>query len=164
RFHHSLKRIPKDRKFFNNCAQAILAVGEKMLDGELEYAKGNYPTAFAHLRESVQRDDNLAYTEPWAWMHPPRHALAALLVEQGQFDEAEQVYRTDLGLNDDLQRCAQHPDNVWALHGLVECLRLRDAAEELPDFETKLKVQLSKTDVAITSSCLCRTEGVGNFR
>lgn len=163
RFHDSLKRIPKDRKFFNNCAQAILAVGEKMLDGELEYAKGNYRTAFAHLRESVQRDDNLAYTEPWAWMHPPRHALAALLVEQGQFDEAEQVYRTDLGLNDDLQRCAQHPDNVWALDGLVECLRHRGSAEELSVFETKLKVQLAKTDVTITSSCLCRTEGGGNF-
>jgi len=128
-----------------------------MLDGELEYHKGNHAAAYAHLRESVARDDNLEYTEPWAWMHPPRHALAALLSEQGHYEEAEEVYRTDLGLNGALQRCAQHPDNVWALHGLVECLRQRGAAEELPVFEKKLEQALGKTDVPVTSSCMCRT-------
>jgi len=156
-FHASVTRIPEERTFFNNTAQSILGVGEKMLDGESEYHKGNYDIAYAHLRESVHRDDNLEYTEPWSWMHPPRHALAALLAEQGHFDEAEDVYRTDLGLNDKLQRCAQHPDNVWALHGLVECLRNRGDIDELPELEKKLAVALSKTDVPVTSSCLCRT-------
>lgn len=155
-FHAAVARIPEDRKFFNNTARATLSVGEKMLDGELEYRKGNYDEAFEHLRMSVHRDDNLEYTEPWAWMHPPRHALAALLAEQGQFEEAEYVYRTDLGLNGDLQRCGQHPDNVWALHGLVECLRRRGDTCELAGLEVKLATALSKTDVAVTSSCLCR--------
>ena len=91
-------------------------------------------------------------------MHPPRHALAALLMEQGYYDEAETVYRTDLGLNNDLQRCAQHPGNIWSLHGLVECLRLRGETKELPDFEKQLAAAQEKTDVAITSSCLCRTK------
>ena len=156
-FYDAVSRIPEDRTFFNNAAVATLAVGEKMLEGELEYHKGNFEIAFENLRESVRRDDNLEYTEPWAWMHPPRHALAALLAEQGHFDEAEDVYRTDLGLNNALQRCAQHPENVWALHGLVECLRRRDAIEGLPIYEDKLTRALAKTDVAITSSCLCRT-------
>jgi tetratricopeptide (TPR) repeat protein len=157
-FHQSLSRIPATRKFFNNAAIDTLAVGEKMLDGELAYHKGNHDEAFEHLRESVKRDDNLAYTEPWAWMHPPRHALAALLMEQGQFIEAEQVYRADLGLDDTLQRCAQHPDNVWALHGFVECLKNRGETHELPTYEEKLENALEKTDVPITSSCLCRTD------
>jgi tetratricopeptide (TPR) repeat protein len=157
RFHQSLRCIPSERKFFNNDAHAILAVGEKMLDGELEYHKGNYEAAFAHLRESVRRDDNLEYIEPWAWMHPPRHALAALLMEQGHSAEAEQIYRDDLGLSGKIQRCAQHPDNVWALHGLVECLKLRAAQSELPALEKKLAVALAAADVPITSSCMCRT-------
>ena len=156
-FHAALKRIPTSRKFFNNAALATLSVGEKMLDGELEYHKGNHAVAFDHLRQAVLIDDNLEYTEPWAWMHPPRHALAALLAEQGQFPEAEDVYRTDLGLNDKLQRCAQHRNNVWALHGFVECLRQRGATDELARFEPKLTLALTKTDVAITSSCLCRS-------
>ena len=156
-FYAAVERIPEDRKFFNNTARSTLSVGEMMLNGELEYHRGNYDLAFEHLRTSVRRDDNLEYTEPWAWMHPPRHALAALLAEQGHFDEAEEVYRTDLGLNGKLQRCAQHHRNVWALHGLVECLRQRGDTDELATFEAQLQSALAKTDVRVTSSCLCRS-------
>jgi tetratricopeptide (TPR) repeat protein len=157
RFQQSVGRIPKERRFFNNPAHDILAVGEKMLDGELEYHKGNHENAYWHLRESVRRDDNLQYIEPWAWMHPPRHALAALLSEQGHYEEAEQVYRDDLGLNTRIQRCAQHPDNVWALHGLVECLQMRGDTNELPALREKLVTAQKLADVPITSSCMCRT-------
>jgi tetratricopeptide (TPR) repeat protein len=159
-FHESLRRIPSHRRFFNNPAHNVLAVGEKMLDGELEYHKGNYEPAYAHLREAVQRDDDLEYIEPWAWMHPPRHALAALLLEQGHHDEAERVYRDDLGLSGRIQRCAQHPDNVWALHGLAECLQKRGDIEELPMVQKKLAATLVLADLPITSSCMCRTTRV----
>lgn len=155
-FHRSVGRIQTNRKFFNNPAVTTLGVAEKMLDGELEYHKGNYAEAFNHLREAVIRDDKLAYSEPWAWMHPPRHALAALLAEQKHFDEAEDICRTDLGLNDKLYRCAQHPDNVWSLHGLVECLQVRGDSVELPVFEDKLRSALSRSDGSVKSSCLCR--------
>jgi tetratricopeptide (TPR) repeat protein len=157
-FHDSLRRIPSQHRFFNNPAHSILAVGEKMLDGELEYHRGNYNAAFADLRLSVERDDNLEYIEPWAWMHPPRHALAALLLEQGHYGEAEEVYRDDLGLSGRIQRCAQHPDNVWALHGLAECLQKRAELQELPAVQRKLAHALTLADIAITSSCMCRTK------
>jgi tetratricopeptide (TPR) repeat protein len=156
-FHESLKRIPSHRKVFNNNAHSILAVGEKMLDGELEYHKGNHELAYVHLREAVDRDDNLEYSEPWAWMHPPRHALAALLAEQGHYGEAEDVCRDDLGWSGRIQRCAQHPDNVWALHGLAECLRQRGDVEGFALVERKLASAMALADVTITSSCMCRT-------
>ena len=155
-FHRAVATIPESRKFFNNAAVNVLGVGEKMLEGELAYHRGSFDEAFAHLREAVQRDDDLEYTEPWAWMHPPRHALAALLAEQGSYDEAEALYREDLGMEPSLQRCAQHPGNVWALHGLVECLRARGESDELPDLERQLASAQAMTDVAITSSCMCR--------
>ena len=162
RFHQSLARIPRERRFFNNPAHEILGVGEKMLDGEVAYHKGEHEAAYAHLRESVRRDDNLRYIEPWAWMHPPRHALAALLAEQGHYQEAEQVYRDDLGLSPSIQRCAQHPDNVWALHGLVECLQMRGETHELPALREKLARAQKLTDVPITSSCMCRASVAGD--
>ncbi len=152
----SLDRIPEDRNFFNNTAHDILAIAERMLAGELEYHKGNHDLAYEHLRESVRLDDDLAYSEPWAWMHPPRHALGALLLEQGHTQEAEKVYRTDLGLNDNLQRCAQHPDNIWALHGLAECLRKRGETHEIVDVQDRLGHLMAQTDVAVSSSCCCR--------
>ncbi len=156
-FREAVARVPADRRFLNNFALDTLGVAEAMLDGEVEYHKGNHEQAYAHLHEAVRRDDSLNYTEPWAWMHPPRHALAALLMEQGHHAEAEGIYRDDLGLSSRIQRCTQHPDNVWALHGLVECLQRRGEIDQLPGLESKLAAALAKVDVPITSSCMCRT-------
>jgi hypothetical protein len=69
-----------------------------MMRGEIEYRKGRFDIAFAHLRKSVELDDNLPYDEPWGWMQPTRHALGALLLEQDRLEQAEAVYRADLGL------------------------------------------------------------------
>jgi tetratricopeptide (TPR) repeat protein len=155
-FYESLHLIDRNRRFFNNPALQTLGVGEKMLLGELEYHKQNYEAAFEHLRDAVQRCDALHYSEPWPWMHPPRHALGALLIEQGHYDEAEQVYRDDLGLSKRVPRCAQHPNNVWALHGLMECLRFRNAKDEIVRYQDHLDRAISYADVKIDSSCNCR--------
>ncbi|MFK0688685.1 tetratricopeptide repeat protein [Mesorhizobium sp. IMUNJ 23033] len=157
RFHLHLSHIPPERRFLSNPTLASLAVGAALLDGEFAYHQGRHEEAYVHLRRAVELDDNLSYTEPWAWMHPPRHALAALLLDQGHAEEAEQVYRDDLGLSGTVQRCAQHPDNVWALHGLVECLKRRGDTDELSLLQARLAAALARTDVPITSSCLCRT-------
>jgi tetratricopeptide (TPR) repeat protein len=77
--------VPETRMLFNNTCRDILKVAEQMLFGELEYHKGNHEKAFEHLRKSVEIDDNLPYDEPWGWMQPTRHALGALLIEQGQY-------------------------------------------------------------------------------
>jgi tetratricopeptide (TPR) repeat protein len=152
----SIQQIPDERRFCNNYAKSVLAVAQKMLDGELEYHRGNHKQGYVDLRESVSLDDNLKYHEPWAWMHPPRHALGALLAEQGHCAEAEGVYRDDVGLTGKIQRCAQHPNNVWALHGLVECMQRRRESDELPKFQEKLELAMQKTDIPISSSCMCR--------
>ncbi|AZO42790.1 hypothetical protein EJ076_17655 [Mesorhizobium sp. M7D.F.Ca.US.005.01.1.1] len=157
KFHRHLEGIAPERRFLSNPTRASLAVGAALLDGELAYHQGRHDDAYGHLRQAVELDDNLSYTEPWAWMHPPRHALAALLLDQGHCAEAEQVYRDDIGLSGKVQRCAQHPNNVWALHGLVECLKRRGESEELPALQARLATALARADVPISSSCLCRT-------
>ena len=149
-------RVPESRKLFHNTCLDILAVAEQMLLGELEYRKGNVESAFGHLRRSVELDDNMLYDEPWAWMQPTRHALGALLVEQGRFGEAEAVYRADLGLDGTLRRCCQHPDNVWSLHGLHECLLRRGAGAEAAFVAQRLAIAAARADVPIRASCFCR--------
>ena len=52
-------------------------------------------------------------------MMPSRHALAALLLDQGYFEEAIDAYEADLGLNDKVIRANRHPNNVWALLGCI---------------------------------------------
>ena len=85
--------IPEEQYFFQgNPCEEIFKVAEAMMNGEVEYHKGNYDVAFDHLRQAVYLDDHLLYGEPWAWMMPTRHALGALLLEQGHVEEAEAVY------------------------------------------------------------------------
>ncbi len=149
-------RVPKTRMLFNNTCLDILAVAEAMMTGELEYRLGNHDSAFAHLKRAVELDDELPYDEPWGWMQPTRHALGALLMEQGRFEEAEAVYRADLGLDNSLRRACQHPENVWSLHGLHECLTRRGDTELAPLIRQRLSVALARTDVPIAASCFCR--------
>ncbi len=155
-FLRALARVPETRYIFNNKCIDILAVAAEMLTGELEYRKGNIEEAFEHLRRSVMLDDNLPYDEPWGWMQPARHALGALLLEQGRLAEAEQVYRDDLGLNDTLSRASQHPENVWSLHGYVECLHRQHKHAEAMAMESRLNLASARADVPITASCFCR--------
>ena len=156
-FLEALAQIPETAVFLSNTVRDVLAVGEAMIDGELAYRKSEFEAGFKALRLAVSRDDALNYTEPWAWMHPPRHALGALLAEQGRFEEAETVYRSDLGLDDKLARCCQHPDNVWAWQGLVECVERNGDNHEAGLLRQRLKFAMARADVEITASCCCRT-------
>ncbi len=155
-FHEAVARVPDTRYLFNNTCQDVLAVAAEMLDGEVAYRSGDLEKAFGHLRRSVLLDDSLPYDEPWGWMQPTRHALGALLLEQGRVEEAEAVYRADLGLDDTLSRPCRHPDNVWSLHGYHECLSRLGKADEAAAVKPRLDAAVAQATVRISSSCFCR--------
>ena len=149
-------QVPESRRVHNNTVLDLLKVGEAMLDGELEYRKENFDSAYAHLRRAVELEDALPYDEPWGWMQPTRHALGALLLEQGYVDEAEASYRADLGRDGSLRRACQHFENIWALHGLHECLVARGATGEAEQIKQRLDIAQARADVPIKASCYCR--------
>lgn len=154
-FAEAVARVPETRYIFNNTCAEVLAVAAAMMDGEVEYHKGNHDEAFAHLRRAVYLDDHLQYAEPWGWMMPTRHALGALLLEQGKLDEAMAVYRADLGLDQSIFRPMQHPNNVWSLHGYVTCLEQLGRHAEAEALRMQRDLALARTDVAISASCFC---------
>ncbi|KAH7409034.1 TPR domain protein [Cadophora sp. MPI-SDFR-AT-0126] len=155
-FLHALKRVVPSRMLFNNTCVDILAIAKEMLDGELEYRRGNFDAAFTHLQASIVLDDKLPYDEPWGWMQPTRHAYGALLLEQGYIEKALAVYSADLGMDDTLPRALQHRNNVWALHGFHECLVKLDRRAEARIIQQQLKVATAIADVPVKSSCFCR--------
>ena len=146
-------RVPDTRYLFNNTCADILAVAAEMLAGEIAYRRADFDEAFAHLRRSVELDDALPYDEPWGWMQPTRHALGALLLEQGRVEEAEAVYRADLGLDDSDQPA------VPASRERLEPARLPRMPDRLRKPEParivkqQLDVALARADVPIKSSC-----------
>lgn len=157
-YREAADRVPNTRLDYPNKCVDILGIAAAMLDGEIEYRRGNYEEAFEHLRFSVKLDDSLGYSEPWSWMQPARHAYAALLLEQNHVEEAAAVYRSDLGLDDSVIRARRHLNNVWALQGYHECLLRLGRTAEAKVLEPQLKIALAVADVPIKSSCFCRTD------
>ncbi|MFI9047446.1 hypothetical protein [Streptomyces sp. NPDC053427] len=160
-FRHAAERVPVTRTLFNNTCRDILTIASAMLDGELAYRKGEFEEAFTSLERSIELDDNLPYDEPWGWMQPTRHAYGALLLEQGRVEEAEAVYRADLGLDNTLPRSSQHPGNVWALHGFHECLVRLGRTGEARIIAHQLTMATALADVPVEASCFCRLDTTG---
>ena len=156
-FQAALAKVPEKRMLFQNKARDVLAIAEQMMLGEMAFKSGQRAKGLEHLRSAVRLDDGLMYEEPWSWPQPTRHALGALLMEAGAFGEAEAVYRADLGLDGSLPRPSQHPRNVWALHGLHECLERRGETAERPHISALLAQAQARADVPIRASCLCRS-------
>ena len=102
-------------------------------------------------------DDKPPYDEPWGWMQP-RHALAALLLEQGHVEDAA-VYRADPGLDPTLHRARQHPDNVWSLYGYHERLTRMGRTGEADIIGRRLYLANARTDTPVKSSCFCKMGG-----
>ena len=157
KFIEARAKVPESRYLHNNRCIDLLDVAEQMLDGELEYRKGDYEAAFAHLRKAIKLEDNLAYDEPWGWIQPVRHALGALTLEQGRVEEAEQAYREDLGLAGQLPRACIHPDNIWSLKGLDDCLRRRGVGDsaEAKLIRQRLEIAAARSDLPVGASCHC---------
>jgi hypothetical protein len=155
-FHEASKRVPPTRLDFPNKVVDELKVASAMLDGEIEYRRGNFDVAFSRLCDAVYEDDHLLYSEPWGWMLPARHPYAALLLEQGYVQEAADIYAEDLGLNDHLVRGHQHPKNVWALSGYYECLVRLGRTVEANIIRKDLTVASAVADIPIESSCFCK--------
>lgn len=153
--HDACAVVPESRVLFNNTCENILKIAVAMATGEVAYRKGDYEAAWANLRDAVLLDDALNYDEPWGWMQPARHALGALLLEQGHLKEAEQVYREDL---------KRHPRNGWSLAGLAESLERQGQVEEAAACEAQLTAAWARADIPAGVSCYCRTGEVADTK
>jgi len=140
----------------------ILLVNDAILDGEIEYRRqylakekgqdADFTVAFNHLRRGVDLSLNLAYNEPWGQMQPVRHILGALLLEQGEVEEAEAVYRADIDL---------WKDNMWGLLGLKLCLETRgDTSGELEKVTSLFEERSSRADIIPAKTCFCAQDSV----
>lgn len=100
--------------FRGHAAEHLLGTLGNILMGEIHRKNGDSDEALKAFTQSVELEDQLAYDEPEPLPFAARHWLGALLLEQGAFAKAEEVYRREL---------EDHPRNGWSLFGLLEALK-----------------------------------------
>jgi tetratricopeptide (TPR) repeat protein len=103
-----------EAQFRGHTTTQLLGVTGGILEAEIHRARGEHTRARASLERAVELEDGLRYDEPEPLNFSARHWLGDLLLEMGEPEEAERVFRAAL---------EDHPANGWSLWGLESALR-----------------------------------------
>ena len=123
----------------------IAIVAYESLAGEFKAASGDLSAGITHLQNAVRYEDELPYNEPAEWYIPTRQQLGVLLLKDGNFIEAEKVYRDDLDY---------YRQNGWSLIGLHESLIGQQKLEEAAQVKKEFDIAWQHADIKINSSVL----------
>jgi tetratricopeptide (TPR) repeat protein len=130
----AVKSFPADRMFGFNTAISIFGVAENVLNAKIAMARNNKRAAIESLKKALEVEDSLNYDEPEDWYITVRESLGGALMLNGDYAEAEKVFRAEL---------EKHRRNGRALFGLIESLKAQDkkqaAAFVQREFETAWK-------------------------
>lgn len=143
-----IKAIPPDTGFGNGTAHGVLKVAEDLLAGEIALAQNDNKAAIESLRKAAASEDVVNYNEPPDWDIPAREWLGRALLSDGQFAEAEKVYRAEL---------EKHPRNGRALFGLAEALRKQGKTDSARMVEREFTKSWEKADTKLAVADLYRS-------
>jgi tetratricopeptide (TPR) repeat protein len=146
--HEKIKAIPPETGLGNSTAHGVLNVADNLLTGEIALAGGDNKAAIESLRKAAAAEDVVNYNEPPDWDIPSREWLGRALLTDGQFAEAEKVYRDEL---------AKHPRNGRALFGLAESLRKQGKTDSAAMVHREFEKSWEKADTKLVTGDLYKS-------
>lgn len=151
---------------YSNTTAKIYEIADLIIQAEISYREmkegsSDFDKVVKLLRDSIELDNNLNYMEPWGWMHPARHILGALAMEQGRYDIAVDAYLEDLGIAVKNNSKCQNLKNIWSVRGLVDLKKVCQDEEVLKKVDYQQiwawLPQLDKNcESEISASCACK--------
>jgi tetratricopeptide (TPR) repeat protein len=137
------KQIYRERTTEEKTGKALLKIAERVLSGEIAARRQRYDDAIKSFEEAIKIEEALPYSEPPLWPLSVRHHLGAVLLLAERPAEAEAVYQADL---------LRHPDNGWALTGLIQSLRAQQKEDLAVEAEDRFKKAWTHADFIPTAS------------
>ena len=131
------KQIRRDRTTEEKTQRALLKIAERILSGEIAARRQRYDDAIRLFEEAIKMEEALPYSEPPLWPLSVRHHLGAVLLLADRPAEAEAVYLADL---------LRHPDNGWALTGLIQSLQAQQKDDQAAAAEDRFKKAWAHAD------------------
>lgn len=136
------KKIPAEAVLFTTPVSVALKVADELLSGEIALSKGNRKAAIELMRAAAVSEAKVNYAEPPDWDIPVREWLGRVLMMDGQYAEAEMVYREEIAL---------HPRNGRALFGLAEALSKQGRASSAALVRKEFESAWTNSDTKLTS-------------
>lgn len=118
-------------------AYECAVIARQVLLANIKFQQGKHKQAIDAIKNAINAEDQLIYTEPKLWMLPARQYMGVFLLQMKQPTEAEKIYREDLVWN---------PGNGWSLLGLHQSLKAQQKIEQLRDFEKQYLHSFSAAD------------------
>jgi tetratricopeptide (TPR) repeat protein len=131
------KQIHRDRTTEEKTQRTLLKIAERILSGEIAARRQRYDDAIRLFEEAIKMEEALPYSEPPLWPLSVRHHLGAVLLLADRPSEAEAVYHADL---------LRHPDNGWALTGLIQSLQAQQKDDQAAVAEDRFKKAWAHAD------------------
>jgi tetratricopeptide (TPR) repeat protein len=120
-----IQKFPANTFFGYNPAAKVFAVSLEALEARIASAQGDRKGAISHWQRAVSAEDGLSYDEPVDWYYPTRESLGGELARDGQFAEAEKVFRADL------ERNPRNPRSLFGLSKVLEAQKKTADAESV---------------------------------
>lgn len=92
----------------------ILNIARLTVIARTAAANGDFASAIEAMEEAVALQADIAYTEPPYWYYPAKQTLAAILLQAGQTERAEQMF---------VESLSSSPNNAWVLYGLSQAYK-----------------------------------------
>ena len=109
--------------------QEVLHIARTVVLARVAQAQGSTRAAIARFERAAELQDALPYTEPPYWYYPIRQSLAAALLQDGRYTEAERQFQRAL---------ARAPASGWSYYGLAELYKARGNAAAAKKAEADL--------------------------
>jgi tetratricopeptide (TPR) repeat protein len=126
-------------------ASLLLEIADSLVSGEIARAQGDPDLAVAQFTEAVTLQDSVPYMEPPFWYYPTRQSLGNALLEAGDFDAAEGVFRADL---------EDYPRNGWSLFGLLKSLEGLHRVEQAEEVREQFEAIWARADIELQASVM----------
>jgi len=137
--------LPPSAGWGNNPSEKIMAIADLMLKARIADRNEKPQEAIGYLNQAEALEKGLKYNEPPDWFLPILTTKGGILLRNGQYSEAEQVFRQDL---------AKHPRDGRALFGLLVSLKRQNKEWDAYWTEQALKNAWQYSTVPLNESDL----------
>ena len=127
--------------FRGDYKSTLVEIVAYILQGEIKMIEGDLNGAINSFKASVEAEKTLGFSEPGPLPFSAHHWLGAALIEDGDYSQAEAVYRNEL---------KKHPHNGWSLFGLKESLAGQNIDD--PKLNADFEDSWARSNLFITSS------------
>ena len=134
-------KVEAERAKDTGDSSALRTIDEARIDAAIARHRGNKAAEIEFLRKAVAAEDTLEYSEPPLSISPVRENLGGALLRDGQFVEAEKIFREDLRRN---------PGSGRRIFGLMTALERQGKKDEAKKVRKQFVEAWKYADIKLT--------------